>query len=719
MHETKRPLKVFLCHASTDKPKVRELYRYLKRRGIQPWFDEEHLVGGQDWQVEIPKALATSDAIIICLTKNSVDKEGYIQKEIKFALDKALEMPEGRIFLIPVKFEECEVPFTLSRYQWVDLTIEAGYSKMMKALKFRASQLERSTIELSKKSVEEEIAEREVAEKVAREKAEKDAAEKEQLDAEEQARQKAAKEKAEREAAEKVAREKVEKEKANREAAEKAKQEKTERQATREKVEREAAERIAREKTRKEKEERERSSRNRILEAAIEKQVSVGVSTSLFVWIKRLESKSIISVVSSIDEDVVLDEDNVKSKGLEIEFPIKNGRVQPAGISLRLVAHEFTPSIQQKKIIVSPEGDSEVCTFIVTPNKAGRLLLNLEVLKDQVSLVTRTLHTTAIESEKKVPSSMVLVSIPIIVFVQPKSDGISVGGDISGNVVVSGSGNVINVGKQTEDNSAIPKPRYEKAKKTFKTNPTVVAALITAVATVIVAIFSSPISSVLFNKATPTPIMSISTKHPTPTKTLVPTATKTKVPTVTPTLTPTPVPQSSILFQDNFDDGNANGWDPSQGTWIVKKDETGNYIYEGTGPDNYPQTWPGSKDWTDYAFESRIKIKKGTVFVLVRGNGSYFYNVSINTSDISLARWNSSKSEYKVVKSLSYPIQLNKWYLVRVEIVGQQYKLYIDNKLLTSYTYESDSPVIKGGVGYYIGGGETVQIDDVRVWSLK
>jgi hypothetical protein len=86
MPEPKRPLKVFLCHASTDKPKVRELYRYLKRRGIQPWFDEEHLVGGQDWQVEIPKALATSDAIIICLTKNSVDKEGYIQKEIKFAL---------------------------------------------------------------------------------------------------------------------------------------------------------------------------------------------------------------------------------------------------------------------------------------------------------------------------------------------------------------------------------------------------------------------------------------------------------------------------------------------------------------------------------------------------------------------------------------------------------------------------------------------------------
>ncbi|MBI3165703.1 MAG: toll/interleukin-1 receptor domain-containing protein [Chloroflexi bacterium] len=174
----KRPLKVFLCYAHTDKPKVRELYRYLKRRGINPWFDEEHLVGGQDWQVEIPKAIATSDAIIICLTKNSVDKEGYIQKEIKFALDKALEMPEGRIFLIPVKFEECDVPFTLSRYQWVDLTVESGYAKMMKALKFRASQLERSTVEVSKKDIEEENLAHEKKEIEATERAERERKEK-------------------------------------------------------------------------------------------------------------------------------------------------------------------------------------------------------------------------------------------------------------------------------------------------------------------------------------------------------------------------------------------------------------------------------------------------------------------------------------------------------------------------------------------------------------
>lgn len=225
MPTEKHLLKVFLCHASADKQKVRELYRYLHRRRIKPWFDEIDLMGGQDWQVEIPKAIATSDAIIVCLTKKSVDKEGYVQKEIKFALDKALEMPEGRIFLIPARFEECEVPFSLSRYQWVDLFNEVGYARMMRALKFHASQLERTAVKLSAEESKEEKFEHEKEEHEATEKAEREKAEK------------AAREKLEREGVEKARREKAE-----HEAAEKAAREKTIREAT-EKAERERRER--------------------------------------------------------------------------------------------------------------------------------------------------------------------------------------------------------------------------------------------------------------------------------------------------------------------------------------------------------------------------------------------------------------------------------------------------------------------------------------------
>ena len=51
-----RKLRVFLCHSSQDKPIVRELYQRLNTEGwIDPWLDEEKLLPGQDWDMEINK----------------------------------------------------------------------------------------------------------------------------------------------------------------------------------------------------------------------------------------------------------------------------------------------------------------------------------------------------------------------------------------------------------------------------------------------------------------------------------------------------------------------------------------------------------------------------------------------------------------------------------------------------------------------------------------
>jgi hypothetical protein len=82
--------------------------------GISPWLDEIDLLPGQKWRDEIPKAVRSSHAILICLSSQAVNKEGYIQKEIVYALDVAQEKPEGTIFLIPIRLEECDVPERIS-----------------------------------------------------------------------------------------------------------------------------------------------------------------------------------------------------------------------------------------------------------------------------------------------------------------------------------------------------------------------------------------------------------------------------------------------------------------------------------------------------------------------------------------------------------------------------------------------------------------------------
>ena len=137
----KRQLRVFLCHTTGDIARVRDLYRRLGIDGFDVWLDEERLLPGQDWQREIAKAVSTSDALIVCLSHLAVSKAGYMQKEIQFALDVADEHPEGTIFLIPLKLEECEVPERLSRWRWVSLFEKLGYEKLIRALRSRAHSL--------------------------------------------------------------------------------------------------------------------------------------------------------------------------------------------------------------------------------------------------------------------------------------------------------------------------------------------------------------------------------------------------------------------------------------------------------------------------------------------------------------------------------------------------------------------------------------------------
>ena len=136
--EVKRSLKVFLCHASADKQQVRVLYKRLVLEGVDAWLDQEKLLPGQDWRVEIPRAVKEADVVVVCLSNKSITTEGYVQKEIKFALDSADEKPEGTIFLIPARLEDCVVPERLNRWQWVDLFDEYGFIKLLRSLKLRA-----------------------------------------------------------------------------------------------------------------------------------------------------------------------------------------------------------------------------------------------------------------------------------------------------------------------------------------------------------------------------------------------------------------------------------------------------------------------------------------------------------------------------------------------------------------------------------------------------
>ena len=145
--------RLFLCHANEDKPQVRKVYQRLKVEGFEPWFDEEALLPGQLWRQEIPKALRSSDFILIFFSQTSIRKIGYVQNEFKLALDTWKQIPEGMIHTIPVLLDNCDVPEQFREFHWVALSDERGFQRILRAIQAGLAQRQQTTSE----TVNEEI----------------------------------------------------------------------------------------------------------------------------------------------------------------------------------------------------------------------------------------------------------------------------------------------------------------------------------------------------------------------------------------------------------------------------------------------------------------------------------------------------------------------------------------------------------------------------------
>jgi hypothetical protein len=132
---------VFLCHCSEDKAAVREIDRALKSDGFQPWLDEDDIFPARAWDKQIEQGLRSSHAIVVCLSRTFSRKEGYVQKELRYALDIAREKPDGAVFLIPIRLEECEILPSLADLQCIDWFKQDGHDKLLRTLRERAKEV--------------------------------------------------------------------------------------------------------------------------------------------------------------------------------------------------------------------------------------------------------------------------------------------------------------------------------------------------------------------------------------------------------------------------------------------------------------------------------------------------------------------------------------------------------------------------------------------------
>ena len=137
--------RIFLSYAREDETVVRDMHRRLSDAGFDVWMDKINLLPGQAWADEIRRTVRNSDFILLFFSKDSVVKQGFVQREFKLALDTLQDIPPGTIHTIPIRLDDCEIPEQFRDLQWSDLAEEGEFERIVQALNLGIEQRQRST----------------------------------------------------------------------------------------------------------------------------------------------------------------------------------------------------------------------------------------------------------------------------------------------------------------------------------------------------------------------------------------------------------------------------------------------------------------------------------------------------------------------------------------------------------------------------------------------
>lgn len=127
----------FLSYGKEDRATAERLRADLRNAGIAVWMDTHDLLPGEAWEALIKETLASSDFVICCLSRSSVQKVGFFQAEMKAALRFQEFRPSGAVYLLPVRFDECRLPSCLESIHCVDLFSDwaDGLAKVILAIR--------------------------------------------------------------------------------------------------------------------------------------------------------------------------------------------------------------------------------------------------------------------------------------------------------------------------------------------------------------------------------------------------------------------------------------------------------------------------------------------------------------------------------------------------------------------------------------------------------
>src|SRR6185295_17002633 len=124
---TKSSRAVFLSYASQDAEAARRICDALRALGLDVWFDQSALRGGDAWDASIRRQIKECALFVPVISANTqVREEGYFRLEWKLAVDRSHLMADDKAFLLPVVIDatidaSARVPEKFREVQWTRL----------------------------------------------------------------------------------------------------------------------------------------------------------------------------------------------------------------------------------------------------------------------------------------------------------------------------------------------------------------------------------------------------------------------------------------------------------------------------------------------------------------------------------------------------------------------------------------------------------------------
>jgi TIR domain/Restriction endonuclease len=108
---------VFVSYASPDIAAAKLLVDGLRSRGLNVWLDVYEIQPGENIAESIRKAVSASSYLLLLCSSHS-DQSLWFDDTVKSVLKEA---QSRGVTVLPVLLEDCEVPRSLSMYQWFDM----------------------------------------------------------------------------------------------------------------------------------------------------------------------------------------------------------------------------------------------------------------------------------------------------------------------------------------------------------------------------------------------------------------------------------------------------------------------------------------------------------------------------------------------------------------------------------------------------------------------